>query len=117
MRSPHETFLPDLDRAYSRMATSDAISPASLSRAAPRGHRAAVFASFLGWTLDAFDFLLVVRADFQRGVRFQLGENVIDHQANLLDGRIRSPPGGLYQSSSFGVCLRAFGDRPRVVLT
>jgi MFS transporter, SHS family, lactate transporter len=26
----------------------------------PRDHRAAVFASFLGWTLDAFDFFLVV---------------------------------------------------------
>jgi MFS transporter, SHS family, lactate transporter len=26
---------------------------------APDGHRAAVFASFLGWTLDAFDFFLV----------------------------------------------------------
>jgi len=28
----------------------------------PRGHRSAVFASFLGWTLDAFDFFLVVFA-------------------------------------------------------
>jgi len=27
---------------------------------APGGHRAAVFAGFLGWTLDAFDFFLVV---------------------------------------------------------
>jgi len=34
------------------MASTDAISPASLASAAPRGHRAAVFASFLGWTLD-----------------------------------------------------------------
>ena len=42
------------------MASSDAISPASLAHAAPRGHRAAVIASFLGWTLDAFDFFLVV---------------------------------------------------------
>ena len=42
------------------MASSDAISPFSLARAAPRGHRAAVLASFLGWTLDAFDFFLVV---------------------------------------------------------
>ena len=44
------------------MASSDAISPGSVSLAAPRGHRAAVFASFLGWTLDAFDFFLVVFA-------------------------------------------------------
>src|ERR1700681_27704 len=44
------------------MASTDAIAPSSLSRAAPRGHRAAVFASFLGWTLDAFDFFLVVFA-------------------------------------------------------
>ncbi|MGH7650358.1 MAG: MFS transporter [Gemmatimonadaceae bacterium] len=42
------------------MATVDALSPSSIARAAPRGHRAAVFASFLGWTLDAFDFFLVV---------------------------------------------------------
>jgi len=27
--------------------------------AAEKGHRAAVIASFLGWTLDAFDFFLV----------------------------------------------------------
>jgi MFS transporter, SHS family, lactate transporter len=44
------------------MATSDAVDRASLSPPAPRGHRAAVFASFLGWTLDAFDFFLVVFA-------------------------------------------------------
>ena len=44
------------------MASIDAITPSTLSRAAPRGHRAAVFASFLGWTLDAFDFFLVVFA-------------------------------------------------------
>src|SRR5258706_3600663 len=42
------------------MVSSDAISPTSLAHAAPRGHRAAVLASFLGWTLDAFDFFLVV---------------------------------------------------------
>jgi SHS family lactate transporter-like MFS transporter len=42
------------------MPSSDAISPSSLASAAPRGHRAAVLASFLGWTLDAFDFFLVV---------------------------------------------------------
>ncbi|HZE09083.1 MAG TPA: MFS transporter [Gemmatimonadaceae bacterium] len=42
------------------MATVDALSSSSIARAAPRGHRAAVFASFLGWTLDAFDFFLVV---------------------------------------------------------
>ena len=30
------------------MASIDAITPSTLSRAAPRGHRAAVFASFLG---------------------------------------------------------------------
>src|SRR5512132_22858 len=44
------------------MPSQDAISPSSVSQAAPRGHRAAVFASFLGWTLDAFDFFLVVFA-------------------------------------------------------
>ena len=44
------------------MASSDAISPSSVARAAPRGHRSAVLASFLGWTLDAFDFFLVVFA-------------------------------------------------------
>jgi MFS transporter, SHS family, lactate transporter len=42
------------------MAT-ETITP-SISASAPRGHRAAVFASFLGWTLDAFDFFLVVFA-------------------------------------------------------
>ena len=42
------------------MPSSDAISPSALAQAAPRGHRAAVLASFLGWTLDAFDFFLVV---------------------------------------------------------
>lgn len=44
------------------MPSSNAISPTSLAHAAPRGHRAAVIASFLGWTLDAFDFFLVVFA-------------------------------------------------------
>src|ERR1700681_654977 len=44
------------------MASTNAISPSSVAHAAPRGHRAAVFASFLGWTLDAFDFFLVVFA-------------------------------------------------------
>jgi SHS family lactate transporter-like MFS transporter len=44
------------------MASPDAISPSSVARAAPRGHRSAVLASFLGWTLDAFDFFLVVFA-------------------------------------------------------
>ncbi|MFN2637136.1 MAG: MFS transporter [Gemmatimonadaceae bacterium] len=44
------------------MKTSDAISAASVSAVAPRGHRSAVLASFLGWTLDAFDFFLVVFA-------------------------------------------------------
>src|SRR5216117_289153 len=44
------------------MASTDAISPSSLASAVPRGHRSAVFASFLGWTLDAFDFFLVVFA-------------------------------------------------------
>jgi SHS family lactate transporter-like MFS transporter len=35
--------------------------PASLhAHAAPDGHRAAVLAGFLGWTLDAFDFFIVV---------------------------------------------------------
>ncbi|MEP6550772.1 MAG: MFS transporter [Gemmatimonadales bacterium] len=42
------------------MASSDAISPPAIARAAPRGHRSAVIASFLGWTLDAFDFFIVV---------------------------------------------------------
>ena len=28
--------------------------------AAEKGHRAAVIASFLGWTLDAFDFFVVI---------------------------------------------------------
>ena len=42
------------------MPSSDAITPSSVAGAAPRGHRAAVLASFLGWTLDAFDFFLVV---------------------------------------------------------
>src|SRR6202140_2443751 len=44
------------------MASTNAISPSSVAHAAPRGHRAAVFASFLGLTLDAFDFFLVVFA-------------------------------------------------------
>src|SRR4051794_14965294 len=43
------------------MASTVRLSPPAAS-AAPRGHRAAVFASFLGWTLDAFDFFLVVFA-------------------------------------------------------
>ena len=44
------------------MAAPDSLNAASVARAAPRGHRSAVFASFLGWTLDAFDFFLVVFA-------------------------------------------------------
>jgi SHS family lactate transporter-like MFS transporter len=44
------------------MASTDAISPSTLASAAPRGHRSAILASFLGWTLDAFDFFLVVFA-------------------------------------------------------
>ncbi len=45
-----------------RMTGTDAINRGSVGAAAPRGHRAAVLASFLGWTLDAFDFFLVVFA-------------------------------------------------------
>src|SRR6266403_761354 len=41
------------------MASSDAISPTSLAHAAPRGHRAAVIASFLGWTIDLVFFSIV----------------------------------------------------------
>ena len=44
------------------MTSTDAISPESVAGAVPRGHRSAVLASFLGWTLDAFDFFLVVFA-------------------------------------------------------
>src|SRR3954467_10211176 len=44
------------------MTSTDAISPKAVTDAAPRGHRSAVLASFLGWTLDAFDFFLVVFA-------------------------------------------------------
>ena len=44
------------------MVSTDAITPASVAGAVPRGHRSAVLASFLGWTLDAFDFFLVVFA-------------------------------------------------------
>ncbi|GAC1493462.1 MAG: MFS transporter [Gemmatimonadaceae bacterium] len=42
------------------MPRMDAISVSSVAHSAPRGHRAALLASFLGWTLDAFDFFLVV---------------------------------------------------------
>src|ERR1700716_3061817 len=44
------------------MASIDVTASASTPRPAPRGHRAACGASFLGWTLDAFDFFLVVFA-------------------------------------------------------
>ena len=33
--------------------------PSTFAPPEPTGHGAAVFASFLGWTLDAFDFFLV----------------------------------------------------------
>ena len=44
------------------MTGTDAITPGSVGPGAHRGHRSAVLASFLGWTLDAFDFFLVVFA-------------------------------------------------------
>src|SRR5256714_8597466 len=44
------------------MTSTDAISPTAVTYAVRRGHRSAVLASFLGWTLDAFDFFLVVFA-------------------------------------------------------
>lgn len=44
------------------MAGIDTLDKPAVESVAPRGHRAAVFASFLGWTLDAFDFFLVVFA-------------------------------------------------------
>jgi len=40
--------------------TSTATRPAEVAPPADNGHRAAVLAGFLGWTLDAFDFFLVV---------------------------------------------------------
>src|SRR5919205_429703 len=43
------------------MTSANAISADSAATAS-RGHRSAVLASFLGWTLDAFDFFLVVFA-------------------------------------------------------
>jgi len=44
------------------MAAIDSPDKRAAESVAPRGHRAAVLASFLGWTLDAFDFFLVVFA-------------------------------------------------------
>ena len=43
------------------MAAIDSIDSSSI-KTASNGHRSAVLASFLGWTLDAFDFFLVVFA-------------------------------------------------------
>src|SRR5438132_5663410 len=43
----------------SRMKRSDVQIPFSDSPIVSEDHRAALFASFLGWTLDAFDFFLV----------------------------------------------------------
>ncbi|MDB4950732.1 MAG: major facilitator superfamily 1 [Gemmatimonadetes bacterium] len=40
-------------------ASADSVPP-SAAYPAPEGHRAAVLAGFLGWTLDAFDFFIVV---------------------------------------------------------
>jgi hypothetical protein len=37
-----------------------AVSPTNITDTNKNGHGAAVFAGFLGWTLDAFDFFLVV---------------------------------------------------------
>ena len=37
-----------------------AVSPTNITNTSKDGHGAAVFAGFLGWTLDAFDFFLVV---------------------------------------------------------
>src|SRR5206468_1888279 len=51
--------LPDLihEKTDTRPATNSEMT--SSVHAAEHGHRAAVIASFLGWTLDAFDFFLV----------------------------------------------------------
>src|SRR5215469_11485478 len=42
--------------------TSQVAPPPSYTPGEVQGHRAAVIASFLGWTLDAFDFFLVTFA-------------------------------------------------------
>lgn len=42
------------------MKKAEPLATAVQSEVPPEGHRAALFAGFLGWTLDAFDFFLVV---------------------------------------------------------
>jgi SHS family lactate transporter-like MFS transporter len=47
-------------RAILRAMPAGPLFDAATAQPAPRGHRAALAAGFLGWTLDAFDFFLVV---------------------------------------------------------
>src|SRR5205814_6646094 len=53
-------------------------------------------------------------SDVERGIGLQLGENVIDHSANLLDDRVRSDAArDRPQASSKPVCLTKSASVPR----
>src|SRR3954467_3706154 len=65
------------------MTSTDAISPKAVTDAAPRGHRSAVLASFLGWTLDAFDFFLVVYCLTAIGREFHQSDSAVSVSLTL----------------------------------
>jgi MFS transporter, SHS family, lactate transporter len=50
---------------------------------APSDHRAAVFAGFLGWTLDAFDFFLVVMTLTAIGHEFHVSDKAVAFSLTL----------------------------------
>ena len=65
--------------------------------AASEGHRAALLASFLGWTLDAFDFFLVTFALTAIGKDFGRSDTTMaidDHADARLPARRRVASSG-----------------------
>jgi len=77
----------------------------STSTVAPSDHRAAVVAGFLGWTLDAFDFFIVVVTLTAIGKEFHVSD--ADMAKTLAVTLAFRPIGALI----FGVLADRYGRR------
>lgn len=75
-------------------------------RALTRPQRAAIWASYLGWTLDAFDFFLLVFLKPAIGRAFGVDDEVV---SELLFATLAARPFGAF---AFGWAAERFGRRP-----
>src|SRR3569832_2127332 len=78
---------------------------ADLKALEPR-QRSAIWASYLGWTLDAFDFFLLVF--MLKSISAEFGTEVSDVQYAVFLTLAARPFGALF----FGILAERFGRRP-----